>query len=56
MPPFFDDRESITHMFFDIEPKETLINSALPVHANRHLLYNRHIKNTGEKPHESTIL
>jgi hypothetical protein len=21
MPPFFDDRESITHMFFDIEPK-----------------------------------
>ena len=35
--------------------KETLINSAVPVHANNHILYNRNIKNTGAEPHESTI-
>ena len=36
--------------------RETLINSVVPVHVNSYILYNRSIKNTGERPHESTIL
>ena len=38
-----------------IKTKETLINSAIPVHARSYILYIESIKNIGAKLHETVI-
>ena len=35
--------------------RETLINSAIPVHARSYILYNKSIKNIGAKLYETVI-